>query len=62
MTKPDKFIDPYMGKQYKKADGSYYATEVVSMGLEYMHSAPATLAMKDPEYFDFIFNLARGIY
>lgn len=51
----DKFIDHYMGKRYN--DG---ATEIVSMGLEYLVSNPLKLARQDPEYFDFIIDLIRG--
>ena len=56
----DKFLSHYMGKIYKNRNGDYYATEIVSMGLEYMHSDPYTLAKDDPDYFDFIYGLARG--
>jgi len=37
-------------------------TEIISMGLEYMHSQPHVLAEKDPEYFDFMYNVLRGNY
>lgn len=53
--KADKFIDKYMGKVYD--DG----TEILSMGLEYFYNEPVKLATKDPEMFDFIYNLVRGI-
>jgi len=56
----DKFLRPYMGKIYKDRNGKYYATEIVSMGLEYMYDDPYTLAKDDPDYFDFIYGLARG--
>lgn len=58
-TRRDKFISPYMGKEYMRK-GVRDATEILSMGLEYMHADPVTLALKDPDYFDFIFNLVRG--
>lgn len=51
----DKFISPYMGKDYGRA-----STEIVSMGLEYMYAEPARLAKEDPDYFDFIYDLVRG--
>ena len=54
MTRKDRFIDAYMGKDYPKA------TEILSMGMEYMHNDPIRLATKDPEMFDFIFNILRG--
>jgi len=56
ISKKDKFIDPYMGKYYA---GKY--TEILSMGLEYFYKDPYALAKKDPEYFDFIYNLVRGM-
>jgi hypothetical protein len=57
VAKRDKFINPYMGKIY-----AHGGTEIVSMGLEMMVHDPLTLALEDPEYFDFIFNVARGIF
>jgi hypothetical protein len=56
----DKFIDPYMGKNYESHVAGRYATEIVSMGIEAFYRNPLRLAAKDPEYFDFIFNLLRG--
>ena len=55
LTKADNFIDVYMGKYYKDA------SEILSMGLQYFYSNPVELMTKDPEYFDFIYNLVRGI-
>jgi SPP1 gp7 family putative phage head morphogenesis protein len=54
-TRVDKFEHPYMGKDYGRR-----ATEIVSMGMEYMWNDPQDFAQKDPEYFEFIFNLLRG--
>lgn len=58
-TRRDKFMDEYMGKEYV-FNGDRYATEILSMGIEFMHDRPAEFARRDPEMFDFIFNLARG--
>lgn len=55
VTRKDKFLHPYIGKDYGRI-----ATEVVSMGLEYMYRDPLKLATDDPDYFDFMFNLLRG--
>lgn len=55
VTKKDKFIDSYMGRIYR---GN--ATEITSMGLELMYEDPYKFAKKDPEMFDFIYNLVRG--
>lgn len=50
-TRPDKFLDRYMGKDY----GSR-ATEILSMGLELLYSDPWGL-LADEDYFDFILGL-----
>lgn len=55
VTRRDKWLHPYMGKDYGRD-----ATEIVSMGLEWMYAEPQRLAEDDPEYFDFIFDLVRG--
>lgn len=54
-ARKDRFLHPYMGKDYGDQ-----GTEIVSMGLEMMYTDPRRLAKEDPEYFDFIYNLARG--
>ena len=41
--------------------GEKYATEILSMGLQLFYKRPAELARKDPEYFDFIFAIVRGV-
>lgn len=56
MTRKDKFMSAYMGKDYKGQ-----ASEILSMGLEQMYWNPSEFAIKDPEMFDFIYNLVRGI-
>lgn len=54
VTKPNKFIDSYIGKDY----GSR-ASEVFSMGIQEMYRAPKRLADRDPDMFDFIYAQAR---
>ncbi len=56
IAKKDKFLDPYIGKQYGGA-----ATEVLSMGYEMMLNAPYQLMTGDPGMFDFLYDLARGV-
>jgi hypothetical protein len=56
ITRPDNFIDPYVGKVY---DGD--ATEVVSMGLQYMFSDPVAFYNKDPDHFKFIYGIIKGL-
>lgn len=53
-SRKDKFIRPYMGKDYG-AD----ATEIISMGLEYIWRDPWEFAEKDPDMFDFILAVVR---
>lgn len=57
VTREDKFINPYIGKDY---GGS--ATEVMSMGLQYLHKDPVELLTKDPGMFEHVVNVARGIH
>lgn len=59
ITKPDEFMSPYMGKVYEKRNGDRYASEIVSMGLQYFYEQPVEFARRDPDYFDFIYNLIR---
>lgn len=55
----DKWITEYMGLDYH--DGrERYATEVLSMGLDHFYNKTALLAQRDPEMFDFVFNIVRG--
>ena len=63
ITKLDKFIEPYMGTWYSSGGrlGRQEASEILSYGLQLFHENAARLAKEDPEYFDFIYNLVRGI-
>jgi len=62
LTKKDKFTHPYMGKVYPQGKSTGLRnTEVVSMGLEHMYAEPVAFAAADPDYFDFIFGLIRGL-
>ena len=56
VARRDRFLSPYMGKHYPSGD-----TEIVSMGLEYLWFDPVAFALRDPDYFIFIFNLVRGL-
>jgi hypothetical protein len=55
ITRRDRWLDAYVGREYGRE-----STEVVSMGLQWMHEAPEWFAANDPEHFDFIYNLVRG--
>ena len=60
IAKKDKFFDPYCGKIYETA-GEKRSTEIVSMGMERMYVDPIDFARTDPDYFDFIYDLLRGM-
>jgi hypothetical protein len=60
VARKDKFLNLYMGKEYV-AGGDRYATEILSMGLDHLYNKTARLAKEDPEMFDFIFNVVRGL-
>ena len=53
-TKRDQFLHEYRGKDYGRS-----ATEIISMGLEYLYTKPLELARRDPDYFDFIYAVVR---
>lgn len=55
VARPDKFFNPYVGKDY---GGKY--SEVISMGVQYMWLDPVKFAAQDPDYFEFIFRVLRG--
>lgn len=64
----DQFISPYIGKYYvpgTRIEGELpnwervYASEVLSMGLQYMCENPVKFAREDPEMFDLIFDILR---
>lgn len=57
-VKADLFWSDYCGKQYKSR-GNFYATEIVSMGIERFTFDPIKFAIEDPDYFDFIFDTLR---
>jgi len=71
----DKFADPYAGKWYTyrsvgigrpiptfTALTKYVrASEVVSMGLQHLFEDPVGFALRDPDYFDFAYSIARQI-
>lgn len=58
ITKRDNFIDAYMGKVYQHG-----ATEIVSMGLEYLSSPEkaAMLAEKDPDMLSLILKIIEVV-
>jgi hypothetical protein len=55
--KKDKFLDPYMGKTYTGRTD----TEILSMGMTMLFKNPLLLAKRDPEYFDVIMSVLRGL-
>lgn len=59
MTKVDQFLHPYMGKVYYNSNGQIVGTEILSMGIEEMWIDPAGFAKRDPDHFDFVYELLR---
>lgn len=57
VCKPDKFIDPYVGRIYPSG-----STEIVSVGLAEYYGNPFEFAKKDPEHFAFIYDVVHGKY
>jgi hypothetical protein len=53
----DRWRDPYAGKKY---GAEYYATEVLSMGLQWMYDNPVAFAEEDPEHFNFTLAMIAG--
>jgi len=52
----DDFLDPYVGKVYDTGD-----TEIVSTGLQWMYKNPAEFHHRDPDHFDLILRILRGV-
>jgi len=50
----------YIGKTYETGM-RLEATEVLSMGVEFLYADPVTFAKTDPEFFDFIVGVLRGV-
>ena len=59
--KKDKFIDPYFGKIYDTKDYKSNKTEILSTFFTYLHKNPNALMLGDPELFDFVFDILRGL-
>lgn len=64
----DGFEDAYMGKYYisrgvpeSEVYRRFYATEIISMGLQRMYENPRRFMRQDEEYFTFIVGVIRGI-
>ena len=55
VTKKDKSINPYTGK-----DNGAYQSEVISMGFTQMVEDPINFAEQDPAHFEFMLTLLRG--
>lgn len=53
-------LGDYCAKLYKNPQGEYYGTEITSIGLQLFEENPVFLAKVDPEFFDFIYTVARG--
>jgi len=60
-TRKDDFMHPYMGKEYLDKNGEILATEIISMGIQYLYADPLAFANGDPDFFDFIIEILAGI-
>ena len=56
VARPDRLAHPYMGRDYGTGD-----TELLSMGIEYLFTDPVELASRDPEFFDLLVALVKGV-
>lgn len=56
VTRVDRFADPYMGRDYGTGN-----TELLSMGLEFLFTDPVELALRDPELFDLVVAILKGV-
>lgn len=54
------FLDIYAGKIYFMDSDQNPASEIISMGVQWLYDNPERLIEKDPEYFDFIVSYLRG--
>jgi len=52
----DKWLSPYTGKVYSTLGTS----EVISMGVQYLHDDPVAFAKNDPSHFNFVIAFLRG--
>lgn len=65
VTLKDKFDDAYTGSwRGQEADGkpvweTRRSSEILSMGVQYLHEDPSGFAKSDPDFFDFIVDLLR---
>jgi uncharacterized protein with gpF-like domain len=55
----DTWTNPYAGKIYQQG-GEYYASEVISMGIQQLYDDPYAFMANDPGHFHFIVGLLRG--
>lgn len=61
MAKKDNFFNAYCGKIYKNEKG-YYATEILSMGLQELLSNPIEFYKNDKDYFKFVISILKGYF
>ena len=53
----DDFLDPYVGKVYEMTGD----TEIISMGMQWMYNDPVGFHEKDPDHFDLILRILKGV-
>lgn len=59
LARPDKFRNPYIGRAYER-NGKVFATEVISMGLQYLYEDAYGLSVGDPDYFEFLWTVLHS--
>lgn len=57
LTRKDRFRNPYVGKEYRDSQGQRFATEVTSMGVQWLYQEPLEFVRDDPEMFDLLMEL-----
>jgi hypothetical protein len=60
MMVEDKFRDPYIGKLYPKTGRVRMATEITSMGMQYLRSDATKFFHEDRDHFNFTIGMLRA--
>ena len=57
VTKVDRFVDPYIGKEYTEPRSS----EAFSMAVQYLYENPVEFAKRDRDMFEWTISTLKGI-
>lgn len=58
---PADFVTEYAARDYTTSFGVTYATELISVGLQELLTDPMGLIRRDPEHFDFLMRVFKGM-